>query len=375
MYDGRMARHGRYARPLVAAWAALALACGGGPTDASPEATPSSAEATEAAPVIVRPPTPGPLPCMEYDVVDDLLVFDGARAPFGAELVDFAADLAHLYVAANSVAGVEAGRVYDLRVSGNHALEELLNVSPHDVASFAESQDALLVLRGAARDAVITRAEKGRDAASVVDGSLGALRVAATSRSRFFAFATRDRVMGPSGALFAFAPELNVLGLATAGERAFLLTARDATSGRVLAAGRDGLPVVLAELDRPARVFASDGARLYAVELGAPARLVAIDLLGAKVDIARLPDDLGAVVEVTFDSRGVYVVGAIATARGDRAVRIARVDKAGDPTRVAPIVKSFVGQATGRLFAADDCNLYFASGGSLHRQSTRTLGR
>jgi hypothetical protein len=363
------------ARPFGILGVTLALACGGAQESPRPEPALTGVESPDTPPVIVRPPTPGPLPCMEYDVVDDLRVFDGAHSPFGARLVDFAADLAHLYVAANAVTGVEAGRVYDLRVSGTHALEELVNVSPHDIAAFAESQDALLVLRGDAREAVITRAEKGRDAASVVPGSLGAIRVAATSRSRFFAFAARDRVMGPSGTLFAFAPELNVLGLATAGERAFLLTARDATNGRVLAAGSDRVPVVLAELDRPGRVFASDGARLYAVELGAPARLVAIDLLGAKVDVARLPDDLGAVVEVTFDSRGVYVVGATATARGDRAVRVARVDKAGDSTRTAPIVKSFLGGASGRLFAADDCNIYFASGGSLHRQSTRTLGR
>lgn len=355
---------------------ALTFACGGVTEAPLGEPAPRGVDEPETPPPIVRPPTPGPLACLAYDVVDDLRIYDPARAPFGAALVDFTADGEHLYVAANAIADLQAGRVYDLRVSGNHAPEELVNVSPHDVTAVAEAQDALLVLRSDLHDAVITRAEKGRDAATVVAGSLGALRVAATNRSRFFAFATRELVQGPHGPLFHYAPELKVLGLATAGDRAFLLTARDATHGRVLAAGEDGLPMTFAELDRPeGRAFASDGARLYAVEQGAPARLIAIDLDGAKSNIARLPDNLGAVVELAFDSHGVYVVGAVVGPGGNRAVTIARAEKTGAATRVAPIVKSFVGPPSGRLFAADDCNIYFASGGDLHRQSTRTLGR
>lgn len=332
---------------------------------------------TEDAPTITHPPTPGTFSCLEYDVARDQILYDPATSPFQAPLIDFAADLTHVYLAANAIADFQAGRVYDVHMIGLGPTELFANVSPHAVSAIAEADDALLLLHDSAKGPVVTRAEKGRDAEKVLANSEGTVRIAASRDSRFYAFATKDAVYGPAGVLYRHAPETNVLGLATAASQAFLLASRDATHSRVLRAGADGVSEVMTELGS-ARVgtFASNGALLFVVEEGSPARLLALDTKGAKVAEAPLGPELGTVRELAFDKAGVYVVGT-RTGPSSRDVVISHLDLASSGAFSTPLtVKSFTTSATSaarRLFAADSCNIYFLVDGRLHRQSATTL--
>lgn len=356
----------------------LVAGCGGRSTDAVEANAPRDADAgTEEAPTITHPPTPGTFSCLEYDVARDQILYDPQKSPFQADLVDFAADLTHVYLAANAIADFQAGRVYDVHMTGLGPTELFANVSPHVVSAIAEADDALLLLHDSVKGPVVTRAEKGHVAEKVLENSEGTMRIAASRDSRFYAFATKDAVYGPSGVLYRHAPEMNVLGLATAGSQAFLLAARDASHSRVLRAGADRVSEVLTELGAAREgTFASNGALLFVVEEGSPERLVAIGPNGARVAEAPLGPELGTVREIAFDKVGVYVVGT-RTGPSSREVVISHLDLASTGAFSSPVVvKSFTTSATSgarRLFAADSCNIYFLVDGKLHRQSATTL--
>jgi hypothetical protein len=373
-------RHGLLfrARRALLALGLVAVGCGGRAVD--PLATSPSPDAgavAEDAPTISHPPTPGTFSCLEYDVARDQILYDPRKSPFQADLVDFAADLTHVYLAANAIADFQAGRVYDVHMIGLAPTELFVDVSPHVVSAIAEADDAVLLLHDSTNGPVVTRAEKGRDARRVLEGSEGTLHVAASRDSRFYAYATKSAVYGPSGVLYRHAPETNVLGLATAGSQAFLLAARDASHSRVLRAGTDGVSEVMAELGAAREgTFASNGSLLFVVEEGSPARLLAFDTKGAKVAETALAPELGTVREIAFDKAGVYVVGT-RTGASSREVVIHHLDLASSGTFSAPVtVKSFTtstSSAARRLFAADSCNIYFLVDGKLHRQSATTL--
>lgn len=356
----------------------VAVGCGGRAVD--PIATspsPDGGATMDDAPTITHPPTPGTFSCLEYDVARDQILYDPQKSPFQADLVDFAADLTHVYLAANAIADFRAGRVYDVHMIGLAPTELFVDVSPHVVTAIAEADDALLLLHDSAKGPVVTRAEKGRDARRVLEGSEGTRSIAASRDSRFYAFATKDAVYGPTGVLYRYAPETNVLGLATAGSQAFLLAARDAGHSRVLRAGTDGVSEAMAELGAAREgTFASNGARLFVIEDGSPARLLAFDTSGVKVAEASLAPELGTVRELAFDKAGVYVVGT-RTGSSSREVVISHLDLASSGDFSAPVtVKSFTTSTVSearRLFAADSCNIYFLVDGKLHRQSATTL--
>ena len=356
----------------------LAAGCGGRSVD--PLATSSSADAgaiAEDPPTITHPPTPGTFSCLEYDVARDQILYDPQKSPFQADLIDFAADLTHVYLAANAIADFQAGRVYDVHMIGLGPTELFADVSPHVVSAIAEADDALLLLHDSAKGPVVTRAEKGRDARRVLDGSEGTKSIAASRDSRFYAYATKDAVYGPSGVLYRYAPETNVLGLSTAGSQAFLLAARDASHSRLLRAGTDGVSEVVTELGAAREgTFASNGSLLFVIEEGSPARLLAFDTKGTRVAEAPLAPELGTVRELAFDKAGVYVVGT-RSGSSSREVVISHLDLASSGAFSAPItVKSFTTSSAStarRLFAADSCNIYFLVEGKLHRQSATTL--